>query len=164
MSKIYKKHNCKITFASCNQLPLYNYRVKEEYPMDGKWQIMDANYDFRVTSANPQKIFFEFAEGKWEKRYYYHKKSFKHQRYSHETILSSYVCHLKGILGVTPNLKWSVVRCTATYSNITKMCLSCVYEKLVIITYPRQCKLLNKRWELYVLKNFRINDNKYLNT
>ena len=68
MSKIYKKHNCKITFASCNQLPLYNYQVKEEYPMDGKWQIMDANYDFRVTSADPQKNIFWVCRRKMGKK------------------------------------------------------------------------------------------------
>ena len=34
--------------------------------------------------------------------------------------ISSYVWHLKETLDVTPNLKWSVVRCATPYSNISK--------------------------------------------
>ena len=167
MSKIYKGHNGKITSTSCNQLTLCNCPVKEECPMDGKCQTMDAVYGYRVTSPEPQKIYFGLAERKWNKRYYKHKNSFKHKRYSHETTLSSYVWHLKETLDVTPNLKRSVVRCATPYSNISKKCLLCLYEKLVIITYPRQHELLNKRSELfckcrhenkYLLKNFRVND------
>ena len=50
-------------------------------------------------------------------------------------------------------------------SNISKKCLLCLYEKLVVITYPRQHELLNERSELfykyrhetkYLLKNFRV--------
>ena len=78
-----------------------------------------------------------------------------------------YVWHLKETLDVTPNLKWSLLRCTAPYSNISKNCVLCLYEKLVIMTYPRQHELFNKQSELfykfcheykYLLKNFRVND------
>ena len=136
--------------------------------MDGKCQTMDAVYDCPVTSSEPQKIYFGLAEGRWKQRYYNLKKSFNHKQYSHETTLSSYVWHLKETLDVTRNLKWSVVRRATPYSNISKKCLLCLYEKLVIITYPRQHKLLSKRSELfykcrhenkYLLKNFRANDN-----
>ena len=128
---------------------------------------MNAVYDCRVNSPGPRKIYLGLAEGKWKKRYYNHKKSFNHKRYSHETTLSSYVWHLKETLDVTPNLKWSVVRCTTCCSNISKKCLLCLYEKLVIIIYPRQYKLLSKGRELfckcrlgnkYLLKNIRVND------
>ena len=79
--------------------------------MDGKCQTMDA-VDDCVTSSEPQRIYFGVAQGKWKQRYYNHKKSFNNKRYSHETTLSSYVCHLKETLDVNANLKWSVVRCT----------------------------------------------------
>ena len=126
--------------------------------MDGKSQTMDAVYNYRVTSPEPRKIYFGLAEGKWKQRYYNHKKSFSHKRYSHETTLSSYMWHLKETLDVTPNLK-SVMRCGTPYSNISKKCLLCLYEKLVIITYPRQQELLNNRSEL--LCECR-HENKYL--
>ena len=79
--------------------------------MDGKCQDMDAVYDCGVTSPASRKIYFGLAEGKWKQRYYYHKKSFNQKQYSHEMTLSSYVWHLKETLDVTPNLKWSEVRC-----------------------------------------------------
>ena len=93
--------------------------------------------------------------------------SFNHKRHSHETTLSSYVWHLKETLDESPNLKWSVVRWATPYSYISKKCFLCWYEKLIIITYPRQYKLLNKQSELfckcrhenrYLLKNFEVSD------
>ena len=95
--------------------------------MDDKRQTMGAVYYCRVISPEPRKIYFGLTEGKWKQRYYNHKKSFNHKRYSHETALSSCVWHLNETLDVTPNLKWSVVRCTTPYSNISKKCLLCLY-------------------------------------
>ena len=40
-----------------------------------------------------------------------------------------YIYYLKKTLDVTPNLKWSVVRCATPYSNISKKSLLCLYEK-----------------------------------
>ena len=114
----------------------------------------------------PEK-YFGLTEGKWKQRYYNCKRSFNQKQYSYETTLSSYVWHLKKTFDVTLNMKWSVVRCAIPYSNISKKCILCLYKKLVIITYPRQHKLLNKQSELfckcphenkYLLKNFRVND------
>ena len=135
--------------------------------MDTKYQIINAGYDCRVTSLEPKKIYFGLAEGKWKQRHYNHKNSFNDKRYSHEATLSGYVWHLKETLDVTSNLEWSVVRCATPYSNLSKKCLLCLYDKSVIITYPRQQELLNKRLELFckcrhenkhLLKNFRVND------
>ena len=109
--------------------------------MDSKRQTMDAVYNCRVTSPEPQKIYFGLAEGKWKQGYYNHKKPFNNKQYLHERTLSGHVLHLKETLDVTPNLKWSIVRCATPYSNISKMCLLCLHEKLVIITYPRQHEL-----------------------
>ena len=158
MSKIYKSHNSKITSAPCNQLTLCNCRIKGECPMDGKCQTMDAVDDCRVTSSEPQNIYFRLIEEKWKQRYYHHKKSFHHKRYSPETTLSSYVRHLSETLDVTPNLKLSVVRYATPYSNISKKSISYLYEKLVIVTYPRQHELLNKRLELFCKRR---HENKY---
>ena len=57
MSKIYK-----------GQLTLCNCQIKGECPMDGRCQTVDAVYDRRVTSPEPQKIYFWLAEGKWKQR------------------------------------------------------------------------------------------------
>ena len=84
-----------------------------------------------------------------EAKYYNDKKSFNHKRYSNQTTLSSYVWYLKETLDVTPNLKWSVVRCATPYTNISKKFLLHLSEKLVIISYRRQQELLNKRSDLF---------------
>ena len=84
MSKKYKGHNRKIISAPCNQLTLCSGREKRECLMDGKFQTMDAVYDCRVTSSELERTYFGLAEGKWKQRYYNHKKSFNHKRYSHE--------------------------------------------------------------------------------
>ena len=67
MSKIYKGYNSKITSTLCNQLTLCNCCIKEECPMDGKYQTMDAVYDCSVISPEQQKIYFGLAKEKWEK-------------------------------------------------------------------------------------------------
>ena len=66
MSKIHTRHNSNITSTPCNRLTLCNSRIKEECPMDGKCQTMDAFYDCCVTLSEPQKIYFGLAEGKWK--------------------------------------------------------------------------------------------------
>ena len=66
-------------------------------------------------------------------------------------------------LDLTPNLKWSVLRCVPPHSNISKKCLLCLYEKLETFTYQNEKELLNKRSELvckfrhankFLLKNY----------
>ena len=37
---------------------------------------------------------------------------------------------------VTPALTWEVLRTAKAYSNITKRCFLCLYEKLASISYP----------------------------
>ena len=64
-------------------------------------------------------------------------------------------------------VSWEVLQTAKAYSNITKRCSLCLYEKLAIITYPYPGELLNRRSELvtkcrhenkFLLKNFNSND------
>ena len=68
---------------------------------------------------------------------------------------------------VTPALTWEVLRTAKAYSNITKRCFLCLYEKLASISYPYLDELLNRRSELvtkcrhenkFLLRNFNSND------
>ena len=76
---------------------------------------------------------------KMEERYYNYK--------SHSTTNDFFkLCVASGRnLDVTPNLKWSVVRCTTPYSNVSKKCLLCHLQGLgitikssYVITYMYQ--------------------------
>ena len=116
--------------------------------MDDKCQIIDTVYDCRVTSPEPRKLFFRLAEGKWKPSIITIKS---HSITNDIQIrrLFQVVWYLKETLDVTPNLKWSVVRCATPYTNISKKFLLHLSEKLVIISYRRQQELLNKRSDLF---------------
>ena len=96
----------------------------------------------------PKKKSLRVAVGELKSRLYNHKLSFKHKRYSNKTALSSYKWHLKSVSSETRYLRLSLLRYVPTCSNISKKCLLCWYEKLKIVTYQNQKKLLNKRSEL----------------
>ena len=95
------------------------------------------------------KGYLELAEGEWKSCFCNHKLSFKNKVYPNKTTLSSYVWHLKSVSVETSNLKWSVLRCISLYSNISKKCLLRLYQKLEIVTYQNQKKLLNKKSDLF---------------
>ena len=48
----------------------------------------------------------------------------------------------------TPEISWKIVKSAPAYTNTSKRCVLCQEEKMAIITYPDQAKLLNKRSEL----------------
>ena len=67
----------------------------------------------------------------------------------------------------TPTLVWEIIRTAVPYTNITKRCSLCLNEKLAILMYPNQSKLLKKRSELvskcqhenkFLLQMFNSND------
>ena len=113
-----------------------------------------------------KKVYLGLAEGEW-KAVSITASCHLNTRYSNKSTLSSYMWHLKSVSSETRHLKWSVLRCVPPYSNISKKCLLCLYEKLEIVTYQNQKELLNKRSELlckcrhankFLLKNYIIND------
>ena len=57
-------------------------------------------------------MYLGLAEGEWKSRFYNHKLSFKHKRYSNKTTLSSYMWHLKSVSSETPNLRCFEIRTT----------------------------------------------------
>ena len=167
MSNIIKGHNKKAISKPYDQRPKCSCRKKAEGPMEGNCQVNDVIYKCDVTRPLPKKVYLGLAEGEWKSRFYNHKLSFKHKRYSNKTTLSSYMWHLKSVSSETPNLKWSILRWVPPYSNISKKYLLCLYENLEIVTYENQKELLNKRSEFlckcrhankFLLKNYTGND------
>ena len=116
--------------------------------MERKFQVNDVVYKCNVTRPLLKKVYLGCAEGEWKSCFYNHKLSFEHKRYVNKTTLSSQMWHLKSVSSETLNLKWSVLRCIPPSANILKKCLLCLYEKLEIVTYQNQQKILNKRSEL----------------
>ena len=114
-----------------------------------------------------QHVYLGIAEGNWKQRLYNHRQSFKDKRHKNDTTLSSYLWDLKENHNQIPKLTWSIVRFAPGYSNISKRCLLCLHEKLLIINYHNPAELLNKRSELmakcrhenkFLLSNYKGND------
>ena len=135
--------------------------------MERNCQVNDVVYKCDVTRPLPKKVYLGLAEEEWKNRFYNHKLSFKHKRYSNKTTLSSYMWHLKSVSSETPKFKWSILRYVPPNSDILKKCLLRLYQKLEIVTYQNQKELLNKRSELlckcghankFLLKNYTGND------
>ena len=83
------------------------------------------------------------------------------------TALSKYVWDCKDKIKQTPEISWKIVKSAPAYTNTSKRCVLCLEEKMAIITYPDQEKLLNKGSELiskcrhenkFLLKYYDSND------
>lgn len=168
MSGFIRSHNNKIINGSKNNIKPCNCRIKSECPLDGKCQIQNVVYKCTVeTKVKPTKEYLGTAEGDFKQRHYNHKKSFKNKYYRNETTLSKFVWEIREKYNEEPVLKWSIVRTVPGYSNISKRCLLCLYEKFEILHYSNPENLLNKRSELvsncrhvnkFLLKNYKSND------
>ena len=115
----------------------------------------------------PQKVYLGLTEGSWKQRNYRHKFSFSNKKYAHSTALSKYVWDCEDKIKQTPEISWKIVKSAPAYTNTSKRCVLCLEEKMAIITYPDQEKLLNKRSELiskcrhenkFLLKYYDSND------
>ena len=95
MSKIIKGRNKKVTSKPRDQKPKCNCRKQEECQWKGTVKLNDVVYKCDVTRPLLKKVYLGLTEGEWKSRFYDHKLSFKHKRYSNKTTLSSYMCHLK---------------------------------------------------------------------
>ena len=109
-------------------------------------------------------VYLGVAEGDWKQRFYNHKKSIKNKSYRNDTTLSSYLWDLREIHNLFPTLTWSIVKSMLGYSNISKICLLCLAEK-VLTANPKE--MLKKRSELmtkcrhnnkFLLSNYKSND------
>ena len=87
-----------------------------------------------------------------------HKLLFTKRKYAHSTALSKHLWDLKDKIQDTPKISWKIKKSAPAYNN-AKRCILCLEEKMAIITFPEQQKLLNKRSEL---KSKCRHENKFL--
>ena len=97
----------KVTSEPRDQRPKRNSRKKAECPMEESCQVNNVVYKCDVTRPLPKKVYLRLAEGEWNSRFYNHKLSFKHKRYSTKTTLSSYIWHLKRVSSETKFFNWN---------------------------------------------------------
>ena len=75
-----------------------------------------------------------------------HTKSFDHERYKHETVLSAHIWAIKS-RGSTYDVTWKILDRGTQYNPATKTCLLCTKEKFFIIRKPNLATL-NSRQEI----------------
>ena len=169
VSQIIKKHNKRVTKINERSIAPCNCRDKNNCPMNGNCRVENVVYKCVVSTTEESKehVYIGVAEGDWKQRYYNHTMSFRNQKRKNDKALSTFLWKLKKSTKETTKLTWSVLKVVPAYSNISKRCLLCLNEKLLIATYPDQKQLLNKRSELiakcrhenkFFLINYKTND------
>ena len=79
-------------------------------------------------------------------RYRNHICSFRNERYKHATELSKYIWSLKD-QKIASQIKWRKIKQAMSYSNVSKRCNLCLWEKFFILRRP-EMSILNSRNEL----------------
>ena len=152
VSQIIKRHNKNVSNKKEKQTNPCKCRNKKEFPLNGNCKVQNFIYKCTVSATQifKQGVYLVIAEGNWKQRLYNHRQSFKDKKHENDTALSSYLWDLKENHNQIPKLTWSIIRFAPGYSNISKRCLLCLQEKLLILNYHNAAKLLNKRSQLMV--------------
>ena len=151
MSAIISSHNKKILNSKTNEVtePSCNCPRTAVCPIDKKCLNKGIVYEAKVVSSDNEVKFYTGAtETTFKVRYGNHKKSFKHEKYMHETTLSSYIWKLKG-KNLTYDISWKIIRHARPYSSAVGNCGLCLEEKKLILKNIRNPAYLNKRNELF---------------
>lgn len=142
-----------------------NCRAPNNCPLSGHCLSKSAIYQATVSTADdqPDKHYVGLTQNTFKTRYANHTASFRHINKRCDTELSKHVWKLKE-KNINFNIKWRILKHASAYSNETKRCQLCNWEKYFIIFHPNMASL-NKRNELlstcrhasrFLLKNFTV--------
>ena len=164
IKNLISKHNKKLStpHTDNSNSSECNCRVRNDCPLNGKCLSKSIVYQATVSATNTaDQTYIGLCDTTFKVRYGNHKASFNHASKRTSTELSKYVWSLKDS-GKEYKIKWKIVKHAKSYSNTTKKCNLCIWEKFFITTEPAM-STLNKRNELlsscrhskkYALKNF----------
>ena len=114
--------------------------------MDEKCNNQNMIYQAEVTTSTSRETYIGLCNTTFKLRYRNHVCSFRNEWYKHATELSKYIWSLKD-KSVSYNIKWWKVKQARSYSNISKRCNLCLWEKYFIICKPKM-STPNNRSEL----------------
>ena len=125
-------------------------RLAGECPLQGKCMVPNVIYQAEVVETKLDgEVKVEKYVGSttdFKDRLGNHEKSFKHERYKHETVLSSHIWECKE-RGSTYTVTWKALDRGQPFNPVTKTCKLCTREKFYIIRKPHQATL-NHRQEI----------------
>ena len=141
-----------------------NCRKPTECPIPKNCLTESIVYQATVTTSDkrPPETYVGLTENKFKLRYANHKTSFRSILKQNCTELSKHIWDLKR-RGIEYSIRWRTLERAKSYSNISKRCNLCLWEKFFIICKPDMATL-NRRNELvstcrhaskFLLKNFR---------
>ena len=129
-----------------DQMKNCNCRKSSTCPMDGNCNMESIIYQAEVTTSTTKETYIGLCDTAFKLRYRNHVCSFRNERYKHATELSKYIWNLKD-KNIKYHIKWRKVKQARSYSNITKKCNLCLWEKFFILCKP-EMSTLNSRNEL----------------
>ena len=176
MGKIFNRSNLKISYSTCPNMKqvisAHNKKVLAESlpevevkhcscpkatreagtcPLQGfcfdKNLVYQAKVvETRTDGVKQEETYVGCSGTEWKDRLGNHNKSFKHERYKHETVLSSHIWALKA-RGSTYTITWRILDRGAPFNHVTKTCMLCCKERFFIIRRPDLASL-NSRQEV----------------
>ena len=130
-----------------------NCRNSSTCPMDGKCNDQNLIYQAEVTTPSSRETYIGLCDTTFKLRYRNHVCSFKNERYKHATELSKYIWSLKD-KSISYNIKWRKVKQARSYSNVSKKCNLCLWEKYFIICKNPKCQHWTTEANWYLLYTF----------
>ena len=100
-------------------------------------------YQAEVTSQTTTETYIGLCDTSFKLRYRNHTSSFRNERYRNATELSKHVWNLKD-QNIQYNIKWRKIKQARSYSNVTKKCNLCLWEKYFILCKPEMSSLNNR--------------------
>ena len=146
MERIIDAHNKKILQKTTPAADNCNCKNPENCPLSGNCRTKNIVYKADVTSKHESKVYIGLCETEFKTKYNNHKSSFSLESRKNSTELSKYVWNLKE-KDIDHKINWSILKHTKSYSNASKRCQLCLWEKFYIITSNKQTTL-NSRTEL----------------
>lgn len=150
MSNIYNnisRHNQQLYGAKIkDETRRCNCRNPSDCPLNGECLTANIIYQATVTTTDSAETYIGQSSSTFKLRYGNHKASFNNSNKQNATELSKYIWSLKH-KNIAYTTTWKIIKKTVAYSNITKICHMCIWEKLFIIYHPTMASL-NKRSEL----------------
>ena len=146
MSSIISSHNKTILEPNVDETGC-NCKHKLECPVENKCLTKKVIYKAEVKNNKNEdtKIYIGLSENSFKERYRNHTKSFRHDKYKNETVLSKYIWDLKEN-DAMPIVKWSFIKTIKGKLN-SNNCSLCLIEKFNIINLLDDKNLLNKKSE-----------------
>ena len=128
MAAIISSHNKKLLSSRINEAPVKscNCNPGSVCPLGEKCLTEGIVYEAKVASSDQEvKLYTGATESGFKSRYNNHTKSFRLERYKHETTLSSYIWKLKE-KQIPYDITWRIVRHARPYSSTAGRCCLCL--------------------------------------